>query len=417
MTSPDEMYQRKTAMAGQLRGGSMGRCYKAWTRGFMTVIGMFSITVWMGACQDKVLGEPGETYMPPALTDIRQPIGGDPQTDPLDPAKDPETWEAAQESVAAPKPISVTISAAGDVSLGNHQEQDYANSFRQTYDMAEDKGYFFQNVKDIFEQDDFTLVNLEGVLTFSERLNEGRTYYIKGDPDYAQLLVLGGIEGVSMGNNHKNDYGQEGINDTVEALKTADIAYAYDNIVGIYETKGITIGFVSVNESSMGEAVEDYIQEGITKLEEERADIILVYCHWGIEKEYYPEDYQKELGHKCIDWGADLVLGSHPHVLQGIEYYQGKYIVYSLANFCFGANRNPPDKDTMIFQQTFTFPDGVKEAGEARVIPCTVSSVKERNDFCPTPATGEEANRILGAIQYYSQEFHTRLDGEGYLLP
>lgn len=60
------------------------------------------------------------------------------------------------------------------------------------------------------------------------------------------------------------------------------------------------------------------------------------------------------LGRKCVDWGADLVLGSHPHVLQGIELYQGKFIVYSLANFCFGGNRNPKDKDTMIFQQQFT---------------------------------------------------------------
>jgi poly-gamma-glutamate synthesis protein (capsule biosynthesis protein) len=381
----------------------------------MTAIGVWSFTVILTACGDKISKDGGEAYTPPVLSDIRRPIGDDPEEGQAASLEDPQTLETEQTDT--PLPLSVTISAAGDVSLGNHQEQDYASSFRQTYDMTVDKGYFFQNVKDIFEQDDFTLVNLEGVLTLSETINEGRTYYIKGDPDYAKLLVLGGIEGVSMGNNHKNDYGQEGIKDTVEALQTADIVYAYDNIIGLFETKSITIGYVSVNESSMGEAVEGYIQKGIAQLEEEQADIIIVCCHWGIEKEYYPEEYQKELGHKCIDWGADLVLGSHPHVLQGIECYQGKYIVYSLANFCFGANRNPPDKDTMIFQQTFTFQDGVKEAGEARIIPCSVSSVKERNDFCPTPATGEEAQRILGVIQHYSQEFGTRLDEEGFLIP
>jgi poly-gamma-glutamate synthesis protein (capsule biosynthesis protein) len=388
---------------------AMGKAYQLMA---MAVCGIFLL---LTSCGEKSQGKQVETYTPPALSDIGQLIeerhkGAEEET-----VSSPTMEET--EMPNTPLPLTITISAAGDVSLGNHQEQDYSGSFRQTYDQAEDKGYFFQNVRDIFEEDDFTLVNLEGVLTYSEIINEGRTYYIKGDPEYAQLCVMGNIEGVSMGNNHKNDYGQEGIKDTVEALQNAGIVYAYDNIVGIYETKGITIGYVSVNESSMGTAVEKYIQEGIAQLEEEQADLIIVCCHWGVEKDYYTEDYQKELGHKCIDWGADLVLGSHPHVLQGIECYQGKYIVYSLANFCFGANRNPPDKDTMIFQQTFLFQDGEKEAGEAKVIPCSVSSVTSRNDFCPTPATGEEAQRILDQIRLYSQEFGTQLNEEGYLIP
>jgi poly-gamma-glutamate synthesis protein (capsule biosynthesis protein) len=379
----------------------------------MIGMGVWVIALTLAACGYENAVKSGETDVPSELSDIRRPIDinfqtGEEETDKTD--KEPQT-----EVPDIPPPLSITISAAGDVSLGNHQEQDYPASFRQTYDLADDKGYFFQNVRDIFEQDDFTLVNLEGVLTFSETINEGRTYYIKGDPDYAQLLVLGNIEGVTMGNNHKNDYGQEGIQDTVEALDAAGIVYAYDGIVGIYETKGITIGYVSVNESSMGAAVEDYIRDGIAKLLEDQADIIIVCCHWGVEKDYYTEAYQKELGRKCIDWGADLVLGSHPHVLQGIECYQGKYIVYSLANFCFGANRNPPDKDTMIFQQTFTFQDGVKEAGDAKVIPCSVSSVPSRNDFCPTPSVGEEAQRIIDLIEHYSLEFGTQIDEEGYL--
>ena len=84
------------------------------------------------------------------------------------------------------------------------------------------------------------------------------------------------------------------------------------------------------------------------------AQIIIVNFHWGIEKQYTPDENQKALAHLAIDEGADLVIGHHPHVLEGIEKYNGKYICYSLGNFCFGANRNPKDKDTMIFQQTFT---------------------------------------------------------------
>lgn len=313
-------------------------------------------------------------------------------------------------------PLTITISAAGDVTLGTHQNQDYYYSFRQAYDQAEDEGYFFQNVYDIFSQDDMTLVNLEGPLTTSEDMLEGQTYCIKGDPAYAELLTYGSIETVSMGNNHRLDYGPQGTADTVAALEEQGIVYAYDDNVGVYETKGIRIGFVSVNEVYWGAGVEKTIQQGIQTLQEAGVDLILACCHWGTERDNYPEDYQRTLGRKCIDWGADLVIGHHPHVLQGIEEYQGKFIVYSLANFCFGANRNPADKDTMIFQQTFTFVNGIRqEDANIKVIPCSVSSVSTRNDFCPTPATGEDAKRILDRINEYSLDYGVQFDENGFL--
>ena len=228
-----------------------------------------------------------------------------------------------------------------------------------------------------------------------------------------------------MANNHRQDYGEEGIRDTIDALESAGIAYAYDKNLGIYETQGIKIGWVSVNETSQGVYVEKLLEEGIRQLREEGADLVLACCHWGIEREYYPEDYQKELGKKCIDWGADLVLGHHPHVLQGIEQYQGKYIVYSLGNFCFGANRNPSDKDTMIFQQTFTFRQeetaqgtlqwSLTEDTQARIIPCRISSVTSRNDYKPTPLTGEEGQQVINRVNEYSMEFGVTADADGVL--
>lgn len=312
--------------------------------------------------------------------------------------------------------VSITISAAGDTTLGNYFEQGYSYSFDEMYDKQENKSYFFQNVYDIFSQDDMTIVNLEGMLTTSENLQPGRTYNIKGAPEYVEVLTLGSVEAVSMENNHRMDYGEEATEDTVAALEGAGISYAYADTVGIYETKGIRIGFVSVNEASHGTAVEKTLENGIARLKENGVDLILACCHWGTERENYPEEYQRSLGQKCIDWGADLVLGHHPHVLQGIEEYQGKYIVHSLANFCFGANRNPADKDTMIFQQTFTFVEGEKqEDTEIRVIPCSVSSVTTRNDYCPTPAEGEEAKRIIGRINEYSKDFGVEFTEEGYL--
>lgn len=316
----------------------------------------------------------------------------------------------------APQEISITISAAGDVTLGNYPEQGYYLSLPYTYEEVQNDRYFFENVYDIFSEDDMTLVNLEGVFTTSDNRREGQTYSLSGKPEYANALTAGSIETVSMANNHRLDYHEEGTKDTVAVLKQEGIAYAYDDIVGIYKTKGISIGFVSVNEVGQGYAVEKYLEQGIASLQEDGVDLIIACCHWGVEREYFPENYQQSLGKKCIDWGADLVIGHHPHVLQGIEEYNGKFIVYSLGNFCFGANKNPADKDCMIFQQTFTFADGVKqEDKDIRVIPCSISSVKERNDFKPTPAVGDEAKRILDRINEFSAGFGLTFDSEGRL--
>lgn len=344
-----------------------------------------------------------------------QTVGGVDGTEEQSPEELPASGEAS-ETEPLPEEIRITISAAGDVSMGNYVGQGYEVSFRQAYDQGVGDGYFFENVYDIFSADDLTLVNLEGPLTRAEEFRPEQEYCICGDPEYVGILAAGSIEAVGMGNNHRVDFLEQGTADTVAALEGAGIPYAYDGNYGMYEAKGIKIGFVSVNEVEQGAAVETYLQEGLGKLREEGADLVFACCHWGIEREYFPEEYQKSLGRKCIDWGYDLVIGHHPHVLQGIEEYQGKFIIYSLGNFCFGANRNPSDKDCMIFQQTFTFVDGVKqESKDIRVIPCSVSSVSSRNDYKPTPAQGQEALRILDKINDCSKDMGVQLDQEGYL--
>lgn len=328
-----------------------------------------------------------------------------------------EAESVSEEAVPEPEVVTITVSATGDVTMGNYVGQDYTNSFRQMYGSVDSEAYFFENVYDIFSRDDMTIVNLEGVLTFSDAMASGRTYNIKGDPEYVRILTYGSVEAASMANNHRLDFGESGSADTVAALEEEGIVYAYDSNVGIYETKGIRIGFVSVNEVSWGQGVEKLMKDGIEKLNEEQVDLILACCHWGIEKDNYPTDFQQKFGRECIDWGADLVIGHHPHVLQGVEEYQGKYIIYSLANFCFGANRNPSDKDTMIAQQTFTFIDGEKqEETEFRIIPCAITSDRSRNDYRPTPEQGEAAQRIIGRINQYSRGFGLQFDEDGYAV-
>lgn len=344
---------------------------------------------------ETIKGQPVETQNNPVEDVMATP----------EPTAPPES----QENV-----VKVLISAAGDCSLGNHIEQDYNSSFNQTYDTEGGAEYFLRNVKDIFAMDDMTIVNLEGVLTTSNEAAAGRSYNIKGDPSYAKILTEGSVEAVSMANNHRLDFGTEGTKDTEAALNAENILYAYDKNVAIYETQGIQIGYVSVNELAWGQGTEDLVAECIDKLKVAGVDLIFVTCHWGVETKNYPDPYQLQLGKKCIDMGADLVIGHHPHVLQGIEEYKGKLIIHSLGNFCFGANRSPSDMDTMIFQQTFTFIDGELSGDlDAKVIPCSISSVTNRNNFQPTPLAFEGAQRVINRLNTYSEDLGVVISEEG----
>jgi len=169
------------------------------------------------------------------------------------------------------------------------------------------------------------------------------------------------------------------------------------------EINGIKVGLFGRLMWYDGKDNRDRITAAIADLRRQGAQLIIAYYHWGEEGSNTPSAYQRAIGRFTIDSGCDLVLGSHPHVLQGIEEYKGKNIVYSLANFCFGGNNNPVDKDTIIFQQTFTFDEGaLLDTNETNVIPVRVSSDRGRNDFMPVAAEGEDAERILQRIQDYS---------------
>ena len=310
---------------------------------------------------------------------------------------------------------SVTISLAGDCSLGSLSVHGYGGSFREMYD-HHGPGYFFQNVKSVFEADDMTLVNFEGVLTNSNNRVK-KEFNIKGKPEYIQILPEASIEAVSFGNNHRIDYGAQGIADTIAAFSSIQLPYVGNETVGIYETEnGVKVGFVSVSVVDQGRGVETYLENGIAQLKQDEIDVILACCHWGQELSYYPNSYQQELGRKCIDWGADLVVGCHPHVLQGVDAYKGKYIIYSLGNFCFGANRNPKDKNTMIAQVKFTMGEDNMAGSELTLIPCKISSVSNRNDYCPTLAEGESKADIIQRLQTYSARFGVVIKEDGRVM-
>ena len=316
-------------------------------------------------------------------------------------ASDLTIEEQEAEKEAETEPVSITISAAGDCTLGTDEYFDPSTSLNAYYD-SNGPEYFFQNVKSIFDADNLTIVNMEGTLT-EETARQDKTYAFKGPAEYAQILTSGGVEAANLANNHSHDYGDKSYTDTIETIEAAGIvSFGYDR-TAVMDVNGIKVGLVGTYELADGMGCEDEMIANIKAVEEQGAQIVIVSFHWGLERENYPTENQVNLAHSAIDNGADLVLGHHPHVLEGIEVYNGKNIVYSLGNFCFGGNSNPSDKDTMIFQQTFTVENGELTADNVtNIIPCSVSSESGYNNYQPTPLEGDEAERVRGRIEEYS---------------
>ena len=258
------------------------------------------------------------------------------------------------------------------------------------------------------------MVNLEGSLTNSTDIQD-KLWNHKGPPEYVQILSDSSVEVATMGNNHRLDYGESGFEETVQTLDAAGISYCFDHTYLAYTVKGVKIGFVSVNEVYEGEAVMDYLEKGYRSLREQGCAAVVACVHWGTGKSTELDDPQLTMGCRLIDMGYDLVVGNHPHVLQAMRLYKGKFICYSLGNFCYGGNKNPEDKDSGIFQQTFHFKDGVLQPNiDARFIPCSLSSKETANTYQPTPSSGSEALRIIEKINGYSAPFGLKLDEQGY---
>ncbi len=322
-----------------------------------------------------------------------------------------------------PEGEQITLSFVGDCTLGMDQTDAYEGCFPQYYDEY-GAGYFFQNVKSIFEGDDLTVANLEGTFTASGNRAD-KLWTFRGDPSYASILTEGGIDAVNVANDHTDDYGDEGYVDTLANLDNAGIGrFGYSNELLVElapdggtagdsaeEAAGITVGLAGYSQ-----AYDDYAEKALSSvqsLRDDGADIVIISLHWGTEYEYAPDEDQVSLAHQLIDAGADLVVGHNSHVLQGIEYYHGKYIAYSLGTFCFGGSDNPPDYDTVILRQTFTLADGaVRPQAELELIPCSISSQSGSNTCCPTPASGTEAQRILDKLYTLSAEMEYGIEQE-----
>lgn len=315
---------------------------------------------------------------------------------------DPEIEEVATEEVDDSTYISIT--AVGDCTLGTDANCGGPTSFEsEMRNLNYDYSHFLRLVKPFFENDDITIANFEGTLS-NRGARQSKQYAFRGNPEYVQVLTSASIDAVNLANNHTYDYGESAFLDTKTIMTDNGIIWFEGKNYSITDIKGVKVGLIGSN--ALTYTGQTQFPKLIKKMKEEGAELVIASFHWGKENSKTPTEVQQRLAHSAIDNGADLVIGHHPHVLQGIEKYNGKYILYSLGNFCFGGHKNPADKDTMIFNQVFQFKDGkLTDYDYAKVVPCSISSANGRNNYQPTPLIGAEFERLRDKIIALSKDF------------
>jgi poly-gamma-glutamate capsule biosynthesis protein CapA/YwtB (metallophosphatase superfamily) len=317
----------------------------------------------------------------------------------------PDTVKAVLETVPVikhndvtnPHDPNVTLMFGGDVTLADHfaevMGKDYAKAFAA---MPE------------YKQADLAMVNLENPLTRATIPMPDKQFNFKADPEAVQVLKDGGVSIVNVANNHTMDYEADGLKETLSTLDSAGIQYvgAGKDLTEarrpkIIDVKGQRIAFLSywgdeygaeANKPGINSIKEERIAEDIHAIRDQ-VDWVVVNFHWGQELAEAPADWQVKLGRFTVDQGADMVVGHHPHVLQGTEVYKGRPIAYSLGNFIFGGNPNT-DYDTAVMKVSLK-----DKQMKVEMLPVKVQA------YQPKVAEGEQGKQILDQVTQRSAIF------------
>ncbi|AZK49138.1 CapA family protein [Paenibacillus lentus] len=281
--------------------------------------------------------------------------------------------------------------------------------------MLEKEGYQYpyEHVRDLFISDDLSVLNLETPVTDRGTPAEDKSFVFKASPKVLPSMLLAGVDAVNLANNHTLDQGIEGLLDTIKHLKDSKIHYfgagknKQDAYAPVYlERKGIKMalfGFSRViphadwaaGKNKPGLAVAYDPKEAVKAIQgaRENADLVIVVTHWGKERATVLEKHQTSLAHSFVDAGADLIIGGHPHVLQGLERYKGKWIAYSTGNFIFTKNPTAPDTlETAVFEAKCT------KQGD-----CQMKLHPFRTDIGqPVPLKDEEGAQLLKKVESLS---------------
>ena len=297
--------------------------------------------------------------------------------------------------------FTIKLSFAGDTMLASYKDQTAPGNFND-YANKKEPTYFLEKVKSIFEKDDFTILNLENTLTDQQLPEIAKStdpaYWYKAKTSNINILSSSSVEGVSVSNNHTGDYGKIGKQDTIDTIVNANMQYGDYNHIMYFKKNNYTIAVICKGLWIESQA-KDIIK--LIKKAEEKSDYQIIFFHGGKERIHHPEDWKIRATRKLIDNGADLVVGSHPHVIQPREIYKEKEIVYSLGNFCYGGNKGPENR-TIIYQINLTIDNNTKELikEESNIIPCYVYT-GNTNNYQPAPIEEESIkNKVIDFMNW-----------------
>ncbi|MGF9698310.1 CapA family protein [Paenibacillus sp. MABNR03] len=278
---------------------------------------------------------------------------------------DPKENDSSDNKTTVPLPTgsgkNVTINFVGDIQFSG-----------KVAELLDKNGYEYPFAKlgSLFNNDDLTVGNLETPITLGGTAAADKTYVYKSSPKALAAMADAGFDAVNLANNHILDQGVEGLVDTLTYLQEYGMAHtgAGMNKEEAYapaylERKGIKIALLGFSrvvpeaswkaEGNRAGVAEAYNSTGaVSAIQEARqkADLVIVIAHWGEERVSTPNEDQTRLAHEFVDGGADLVIGGHPHVLQGVEFYKGKWIAYSTGNFIFSKSTTEETWKTAVFQ-------------------------------------------------------------------
>ena len=313
--------------------------------------------------------------------------------------------ESTTESNTEDNRTSLLISLAGDCILGTdnpiHGEADSFVGVMLA--QGNDYSYPLKLAQPLFAHDDFTLVNLECMLTDKEQYIDNSLWTnFRGPAAYVNILTEGSVEGVSMSNNHALDFKVDGLWDCQKNLDNAGVLWAYNTDYFTFEKDDVKVAVFSFRRYFM-EKYWNWIETEFPLIrEEEDVDYIIICLHHGEEYQANHNDHdQTRFARHAIDHGADLVVGTHPHVLQGIEIYKNRLILYSIGNFSFGGNNQPkpPSIPTAVFQVNLEFDENELYSTQLTIHPFHVTGTQPMNNYQPTPVTGEAAQEVMDILQ------------------
>ena len=311
---------------------------------------------------------------------------------------------------------SVSIAAVGDIMIGNH-----TTYYIQKYGVD----YPFDSTREVLSQAHIAFGNLESPFTRTGTKFE-KKFNFKVPPEFAPGLIRAGIDVVTLANNHILDYGIEGLESTLAVLDSIGLAYCGAGLnrdhaqqPTIIERNGFRIGFLGYSLTFPEEFWATRFTGGTNypynlkrniELTDSLADFVVVTFHWGGEGMNYPKEYQKHFARAAIDYGADLVLGHHPHVLQGLEIYKNRLIAYSLGNFSFSSYSRKA-YESMILKVYLTY-NGLLYA---KIIPVSVDNYEIA--FQPRIVRGNRADTVIANLHKYSEPLNSTniIDDSGYI--